>query len=177
MLQNCNTILMKKKLIILILFALSLHSCNFWKKKDTSETEVVETKKRFEPNTSKRVDQADGGLLFRGDKGSKFGEKNVMWRAALNVLDFIPLSTASYNGGIIVTDWYGNNDKDKIKITINFLSSDVSLSSVKVTSYKKVCSNLSCETKPTDQTFNDKIKQKIFEEVKKLEINKVSKQN
>lgn len=168
---------MRKNLHIIILIALTLTSCGYFKKNQPSEAKVSE-KKRFEPNTSKRVDQSDsGGLFFKGDKGNKFGEKNVMWRATLNVLDFIPLSTASYNGGIIVTDWYGNNEKEKIKITINFLSSEIKLSSIKVSSYKKVCANASCITKATDESFNNKIKQRIFDEVKNIEINKVSNQN
>ena len=29
-----------------------------------------------------------------------------MWRASLETLDFLPLTTVDYSGGIIITDWY-----------------------------------------------------------------------
>ena len=32
-----------------------------------------------------------------------------MWRAAMDVLDFVPLTTADYGGGIIITDWYSDD--------------------------------------------------------------------
>ncbi len=35
----------------------------------------------------------------------------LLWRASLEILDFIPLTTVDYSGGIIITDWY--NDKNK----------------------------------------------------------------
>ena len=32
----------------------------------------------------------------------------LMWRASLETLDFLPLTTVDYSGGIIITDWYYN---------------------------------------------------------------------
>ena len=34
-----------------------------------------------------------------------------MWRV-LETLDFLPLTTVDYSGGIIITDWYSENDND-----------------------------------------------------------------
>ena len=50
-----------------------------------------------------------------------FATSNEMWRATLQILDFVPLSTADYGGGIIITDWYSDNlDSKSIKIMVNF---------------------------------------------------------
>ena len=48
-----------------------------------------------------------------------------MWRASLETLDFLPLTTVDYSGGIIITDWYFDNtgkSEESIKISIRFLS-------------------------------------------------------
>ena len=39
----------------------------------------------------------------------EFSTSNPMWRASLEVLDFIPLSTVDYSGGMIITDWYSED--------------------------------------------------------------------
>ena len=56
----------------------------------------------------------------------EFASSNELWRASLDIIDFMPLTTANYNGGIIVTDWYSENQKtgESIKITIRFLSNE-----------------------------------------------------
>ena len=56
----------------------------------------------------------------------EFASSNELWRASLDVLDFMPLTSANYSGGVIITDWYsqdGNAD-ESIKITIRFLSNE-----------------------------------------------------
>ena len=62
-----------------------------------------------------------------------------MWRASLEILDFLPLSTVDYSGGMIITDWYSenNNSDESIKITIRFLSNDIRTDNLKVIVHKK----------------------------------------
>ena len=95
-----------------------------------------------------------------------------MWKATLSVLDFTPLTTASYNGGIIVTDLYTKpGSKESIKISVVFLSNEVSTNSLEVKSYKKICeTSNSCTTTLLDKNFNFQIKQQILKEVKNFEI-------
>ena len=81
-----------------------------------------------------------GGVLNRKTT-YEFSTSNPLWRASLEILDFMPLSTVDYSGGMIVTDWYSesNNDKESIKISVRFLSNEVRSDSVKVTIHKKNC--------------------------------------
>ena len=82
-----------------------------------------------------------GTLLGRGGKGTtyEFSTSNPMWRASFETLDFLPLTTVDYSGGIIITDWYSenNNNKEAIKITIRFLSNEIRSDSVKIILHKK----------------------------------------
>ena len=61
-----------------------------------------------------------------------------MWRASLETLDFLPLTTVDYSGGVIITDWYSeNNNKESIKISVRFLSNEIRSDSIKIIIHKK----------------------------------------
>ena len=64
-----------------------------------------------------------------------------MWRASLETLDFLPLTTVDYSGGMIITDWYSenNNNNESIKITVRFLSNEIRSDSLKLIVHKKNC--------------------------------------
>ena len=65
-----------------------------------------------------------------------------MWRASLEILDFLPLSTVDYSGGIIITDWYSEESSDNsIKITVRFLDNEIRADSLKIIVHKKNCSS------------------------------------
>jgi len=54
-----------------------------------------------------------GSILGKvGSTNYEFSTSNPMWRASLETLDFLPLTTVDYSGGIIITDWYSENDND-----------------------------------------------------------------
>jgi len=83
-----------------------------------------------------------GGILGnRGGTNYEFSSSNPMWRATLETLDFLPLSTVDYSGGTVITDWYSeNNSNESIKITVRFLSNEVRSDNLKIIVHKKKCS-------------------------------------
>ena len=57
---------------------------------------------------------------------------------SLETLDFLPFTTVDYSGGVIITDWYSDQDSNEsIKITIRFLSNDIRADSLKIMSIKE----------------------------------------
>ena len=57
----------------------------------------------------------------------------IQCEASLEILDFLPMTTVDYSGGII-TDWYSDissSNEDSIKITVRFLS-NISSDSLKI---------------------------------------------
>ena len=125
-----------------------------------------------------RILERENGGIFNSAKQRKsgntydFATSNVMWRATLSSLDFLPLQSVNYSGGVVITDWYSNsiNSNESIKIEVRFLSDETSSSSINILSYKKICENLNCKTLKMDEKFNKKIKNQIMEEVRKLKI-------
>ena len=99
-----------------------------------------------------------------------------MWRATLEILDFLPLSTVDYSGGMIVSDWYtGESSNESIKISIRFLSNEIRSDSLKIIVHKKKCaSNQVCQTKLLN---NSKISQELRSTIlaKAAELEKESK--
>ena len=102
----------------------------------------------------KNIEEGRGvsvGGLVKGRLGKttyEFSTSNPMWRASLEILDFLPLSTVDYSGGIIITDWYSDNNstKDSIKISLRFLANEVRSESLKVIVHQKTCStNQNCK--------------------------------
>ena len=71
----------------------------------------------------------------------EFASSNPLWRASLDILDFMPLTTANYSGGIIVTDWYSENssESESVKISIRFLSNEVRSDALDINIFIKKC--------------------------------------
>ena len=97
-------------------------------------------KKNIEEGRGVSLKNAAKGI--RGGKTTyEFSTSNPLWRASLETLDFLPLTTVDYSGGVVITDWYsdGADRENSIKITIRFLSNEIRSDSLKITVHKKVC--------------------------------------
>ena len=71
----------------------------------------------------------------------EFASSNPMWRATLEILDFLPLANVDYSGGIITTDWYneGTSSDESIKITVRFLTNEIRSDGIRIIVHKKRC--------------------------------------
>ena len=105
--------------------------------------------KEFPPDPKERIkknmEEGRGFRLMGGDnKGTtySFATSNPLWRATLDSLDFMPLVSANYSGGIVVTDWYSENNtpEESIKISIRFLTNEIRADALDVNVFYKVCS-------------------------------------
>ena len=140
----------------------------------TGEKVLVETDTR---KKSREFVDKQGGLFGEIGKSSsgtnfEFSTSNVLWRATLKSLDFLPLVNADYSGGIIVYDWYSNkNDKESIKISVRFLSNELKSSSVMVAGHKKICDEVGkCFIEKLDDKFTDEIKESVISTARLLKI-------
>jgi hypothetical protein len=109
----------------------------------------------------------------------EFASSNVLWRATLKSLDFLPLLNADYSGGIIIYDWYSqtNNPKEQIKISIQFLNNELRSDSIKITAHKKICETMErCSNSTLDQNFANSIKDSIIASARTLKIEEAKKE-
>ena len=155
--------------IILVFF----QACGTWNPPDVKDSPINDADMR-----KRNIEEGRGVNLGLGKKKSgsfDFATSNEMWRAALEILDFVPLATADYGGGIIITDWYSDdiNSNESIKIMINFLSNEIRADGLKIKVYKKICNNNSnCNTKVMKSTLENDIKLAVLKkaaQIKKMD--------
>ena len=95
----------------------------------------------------------------------EFASSNELWRASLDTIDFMPLASANYSGGIIITDWYsdGNNQNESIKISIRFLTNEIRSDAINIKIfYKKCLENINCKVTEKSGNLAAEIKRKIL---------------
>ena len=118
-----------------------LNSCGIYEPVDARKI-PANSKERVKKNLEEGKGITLGGALGGGSKTNyQFASSNPMWRATLEILDFLPLSNVDYSGGIITTDWYneGTAADESIKITIRFLTNEIRADGIKVIVHKKKC--------------------------------------
>ena len=101
----------------------------------------------------------------KGGTNYEFASANELWRASLDSLDFMPLLSANYSGGIIITDWYtdGVNSNESIKISIRFLTNEVRSDALDIKVFFKECSaDLNCKISQKSGTLISELKKKIL---------------
>ena len=95
-------------------------------------------KKNLEEGRGFRLDDA---FSNKGSGNFEFASSNELWRASLDTIDFIPIATANYSGGILITDWYSENNQinESIKISIRFLTNEVRSDALDIKVFYKNC--------------------------------------
>ena len=166
--------------LIIPLILIMLTSCQALKpeKVDTREVPI-----KGSDRARKNIDEGGGVSLKnvlnkRGGTNFEFSSSNPMWRASLEILDFLPLSTVDYSGGMIVSDWYtGDSSNEAIKISIRFLSNEIRSDSLKIVVHKKKCSqDQTCKTQLLNNSkISEELRVTILRKAAELEKEKKKK--
>tara|TARA_B100000965_G_C19373698_1_gene661526 strand:+ start:207 stop:785 length:579 start_codon:yes stop_codon:yes gene_type:complete len=130
--------------------------------------------RKVSPNVKERVrqniEEGKGFRLMGGDKKGgvfDFASSNEMWRASLDTIDFMPLMSANYSGGIIITDWYsdGKMSGESIKVSIRFLTNEIRADALDVKVFIKKCKNLdNCLVSESKGVLVMELKKKILKQ-------------
>ncbi len=176
-----------KILSFIVLTVFLLKSCNGKLPGGDARKFPADPKKRVEQNLKEgrgfRLSGDDG--LFGGSKGGvfDFATSNELWRASLDTIDFMPLASVNYSGGIIITDWYSNNQNpnESIKISIRFLTNEIRSDALDIKIFTKICTNnLTCKTFETNEDLIPELTKEILKTAtlyKKEKIEKNKKNN
>ena len=160
---------LKSLIISLLLVVLATSSCKN-RKFGSFENQPVNSQERAKKNIEEGRGAGLSSLLGNRGTNFEFSSSNPMWRASLELLDFLPMSTVDYSGGVIVSDWYSDNvsSSESIKISIRFLSNEIRSDSLKIIVHKKNCSSSeNCVTSLQE-------KSKITEELRRSILTKAA---
>ena len=159
------------KIIACFILFSSLTSCGGFKKVDTRKV-PISGPERAKQNVKEGRGINLGKAMNRVSTNYEFSTSNPMWRATLDVLDFLPLSTVDYSGGVIISDWYtdNSNKNQALKITVRFLSNTIQTNSIKVTVHSKKCSvNQTCNVEIFKSRIQEELVASILREATILE--------
>ena len=153
-------------IVLLAIFLPFLNSCNGFNQTDAKE---------FPPDPRERVkknlEEGRGFTLMGGvkNRGSSSGDfdfasSNELWRASLDTIDFMPLASANYSGGIIITDWYSSgSNNESIKISIRFLTNEIRSDALDIKVFYKDCAiNDSCQISEKKGSLVTELNKKIL---------------
>ena len=153
-----------KAISILLLLGFALIALNSCKGGDA---------RKYPPDPKERVKKnLEEGRGFRlmdavkKEQGGNFlfASANQLWRASLDTIDFMPLASVNYSGGIIVTDWYSDSNNDEaIKISIRFLTNEVRSDALDIKVFYKKCKDIiNCKITEKTGTLVTELKKKIL---------------
>tara|TARA_B100000989_G_scaffold214996_1_gene163535 strand:+ start:221 stop:799 length:579 start_codon:yes stop_codon:yes gene_type:complete len=154
-------------LFLIVLFALnsckSIENLPGGDARKTSPDPKERVKKNLEEGRGFRLDNA----LKGGSKGGDFmfASANELWRASLDTLDFMPLSSVNYSGGIIITDWYSDDDSlnESVKISIRFLTNEIRADALDIKVFYKKCNQVaSCKISQKTGSLSAELKKQIL---------------
>ena len=155
-----------KIIAFLTVLTLLLNGCNGKLPGGDARKTPADPAKRIEQNLKDgrginlmNIGKPQGGVF-------DFASSNGLWRASLDVIDFMPLSSVNYSGGIIITDWYSenSNQNESIKISIRFLTNEIRSDALKIKVFNRKCSNnlLNCKISETEGVLVSELKKEIL---------------
>ena len=172
---------MKKLTLLLITTAFILTNCGIYKRSDVKDNPV-----NVNERVQKNIEEGRGirfGKLGQGGGTFDFASSNELWRASIEILDFVPFTNASYSGGIIITDWFSSpskieNEKRMLKITVRFLTNEIRADALGINIHEKICrlnTINDCSVKKISSNLENEIKLAILKKATLLQKNKFNK--
>jgi hypothetical protein len=138
----------------------------------------LRVKKNLEEGRGFRL--SDSTKILGGGGTFDFASSNELWRASLDVIDFMPLTSVNYSGGIIITDWYSSTDNpnESIKVSIRFLTNEIRSDALDIKVFNRKCIDmnlLNCKVIRTDGVISSELKKEILKKAAIYEKNKKDK--
>ena len=136
----------------------------------------ADPKKRVEQNLKEGRGFTLNETFKSGGGVFDFASSNELWRASLDIIDFMPLSSVNYSGGIIITDWYSDNStpNESIKISIRFLTNEIRSDALDIKIFNRECSasSLNCTINDVEGNLVTELKKEILKRAAKYKNDK-----
>ena len=173
-----------KLLFFSTLVAFFLNSCNGKLPGGDARKNPADPAERIKKNLEEGRGLKFGDLTNNKGGVFEFASSNELWRASLDVIDFMPLTSVNYSGGIIITDWYSenNNQNESIKISIRFMTNEIRSDALNIKVFSRKCSDsfLNCKITETEGILVTELKREILKKAtmyKKTDEGKMGKKD
>ena len=172
-----------KILSFVTLFGFLLYGCNGKLPGADARKFPADPKLRVKKNLEEGRGFKLNDMLKSGSKAGvfEFASSNELWRASLDVIDFMPLASVNYSGGIIITDWYSNekSQNESIKISIRFLTNEIRSDSLSIKVFTRKCkeSLINCKYIDSNKSLVAELKKEILKRATKFQLENKEKNN
>ena len=172
-----------KILSFVTLFGFLLYGCNGKLPGADARKFPADPKLRVQKNLEEGRGFKLNNAFKSGSKGGvfEFASSNELWRASLDVIDFMPLSSVNYSGGIIITDWYSNeqSQNESIKITIRFLTNEIRSDALNIKVFTRKCKDslINCKYVESNKSLVAELKKEILKRATKFQLEDKEKKN
>ena len=176
-----------KILTFIFLVGFTLNACNGKLPGADARKFPADPKERVEQNMKAgkgfRLSDELNNSRSRGSGNFEFANSNELWRATLDILDFIPLASVNYSGGIIITDWYSDNEtpNESIKVSVRFLTNEIRSDAVDIKVFTKSCNNaLNCTIFESNENIVQELRKEILKQAtlyKEQNLEKIKEEN
>ncbi len=126
-----------------------------------------------------KITGEDGIVLFGGrnlprgsEGGTGIGVNTYLWRASLDALSFMPLSSADPFGGVIITDWYSppQNPNERVKVTLYVLDRDLRADGVRAAVFRQVLGGAGWQDAAVDPRTGTDLEDAVLTRARQLRI-------
>ena len=172
-----------KILSLITLFSVFLQGCNGKLPGADARKIPADPKERVKRNLEEGRGFKLNDMLSNRGKSSvfEFASSNELWRASLDVIDFMPLASVNYSGGIIITDWYSNerSQNESIKITIRFLTNEIRSDALNIKVFTRKCKEnlINCKYIESNKSLVAELKKEILKRATKFQLENKEKKN
>ena len=161
------------KLTSILAITLILASCQLAKMGGDARKNPPDPRERVKRNLEEGKGFRLNSVIKKSGGGSfEFASSNELWRASLDTIDFIPLASVNYSGGLIITDWYSSdeNSNEVLKISIRFLTNEIRSDALDIKIFTKVCDNQNkCVTSEKSGNLIAELKKEILKKAVQYE--------
>ena len=161
------------KLTLILAISLILTSCQLAKLGGDARENPPDPNERVKKNLEEGKGFRLNNIIKKSGGGSfEFASSNELWRASLDTIDFIPLASVNYSGGLIITDWYSSdgNSNEVLKISIRFLTNEIRSDALDIKIFTKACdSQNKCVTSEKSGNLIAELKREILKKAVQYE--------
>ena len=161
------------KITAILAISLILASCQLAELGGDAKENPPDPRERVKKNLEEGKGFRLNNVVKRGGSGNfEFASSNELWRASLDTIDFIPLASVNYSGGIIITDWYSSdeNSDETLKISIRFLTNEIRSDALDIKIFTKSCNNQNkCVTSEKSENLITELKKEILKRAVRYE--------
>jgi hypothetical protein len=154
--------------ILLCVAAIALSGCS-------SDSASEPEPRQVEANTGGNgglIDGLLGGINGGGQRGENITVNSYLWRASLDTISFLPLTTADPFGGVIISDWYSppETPDERFKVTVYILDRELRADGLRVAVFRQTRQkNTWVEAKVDERTGRD-IENAILKRARQMRI-------